>query len=166
MSPTQPTLEHAFNLHVAGRLAEVARAYEHLPSLDAANARVHNLLGAQRPRHGDTADALTLLERATALEPGAAEYHANLGAVLLAAGRAAAAERACRCALAVRGDYPEPIYNLADFKIEPTVFDRWMRVLRRAPGAAARRRSGPWRDDRASTRERRSRSIEALGVFG
>ncbi len=111
----------ANQLRASGRLAEAAVAYQ--TSLGfGETARTASNLGATLASLGRLAEALPVLERGVALDPGDARVHANLGFALTLSGRHAEAARVLARAIAL-----EPA--------EPA--QRWTRV--RALHASGRR---------------------------
>ena len=85
--------------YAAGRSAEARRCCEAVLRADPAHGDAQHLLGVLLLDQGETAAALTALERATAVLPGQAQVRYHLGNALLALHRAAEAEAAFRAAL-------------------------------------------------------------------
>jgi tetratricopeptide (TPR) repeat protein len=87
--------------HQAGRLDEAAQLYAQMLASEPDHADALHLLGVIQQQRGDCATSLALIERAIALNPGAAHYHCNLANALTGVGRAAEAVEACRRALSL-----------------------------------------------------------------
>lgn len=89
-------LKQAVALHQAGRLAEARARYEALLAQQPDWADVVHLLGLAHFQLKDYPAAEALLRRAIALQGRAADFHFNLGALLLEQGRFQEAEEAFR----------------------------------------------------------------------
>src|SRR5262249_30650455 len=98
--------------HQRGQLDEAARVYRGLLDLDADNAEALPLLGVLEHQRGEHRRGADRIERAIALNPGAAPYHANLAEVYRALGLLDRAAAACRAALSLQPVYPEAANNL------------------------------------------------------
>jgi tetratricopeptide (TPR) repeat protein len=82
-------LARGLRLHQAGRLDEAAHVYEASLARDPSDADACCLLGVIRNQQGDPAVAVKWMEKAVALRPGVATFHANLGLAWQAQGRLA-----------------------------------------------------------------------------
>ncbi len=106
-------LEAALALHRAGRLADAARAYEDILKRAPRHAEALHLLGLARIGSGDFAGGVALIEKAIALRPKEALFHANLGLAYLKAQRHAEAVPPLRRAVALDATAREAYDNLA-----------------------------------------------------
>ena len=106
-------LGHALGLQRAGRLDEAEAAYRHVLKAEPENADALNLLGvlSHQTGHGDR--AVTLLQKAIALQEGNPAFHNNLGNILRDLGDAEAAIGCYRRAIDLKPDYAQGHYNLA-----------------------------------------------------
>ncbi|HWE04454.1 MAG TPA: tetratricopeptide repeat protein [Tepidisphaeraceae bacterium] len=102
----------AFAHHQAGRLAEAEACYREILRRDPANPDALHLLGTLAFQQKRNDDARELIERAIAIEPRAAEFHASLGQTLAGAGRLHEAVAAYRRSVALGGGAAEIHYNL------------------------------------------------------
>jgi tetratricopeptide (TPR) repeat protein len=98
--------ERARALEMKGDDAAAELAYRAVIAVDAMHFRAHNDLGLLYNRHGLAADALQCFVAAVAADDDNATGHANLGAMLLAAGEVATAKTHFEVALAQRPDHP------------------------------------------------------------
>ena len=96
-------LSAAMGHHRAGRLNEAERLYRAVCAADAGNARAFHLLGIVAHQLG-RADAVDLIGRATALEPGLAEPHNDRAVILAAQGNYAEAAAGFERAVALKPD--------------------------------------------------------------
>jgi tetratricopeptide (TPR) repeat protein len=105
MSDPAPSLDEryaaGFAHHGAGRLDEAASAYREILALDPNHADTLHLLGVLIAQAGDPASSVPLVERAIAINPQVALYHANLAEIMTRLGRYEDAERLSRQALAL-----------------------------------------------------------------
>lgn len=83
-------------LLLAGRLAEADQVFRTILSADPRHADSLHMLGVLALQTGHAEIALTWFDRAIALSPSSAEFHANRANALLALGRADDAEAASR----------------------------------------------------------------------
>ena len=89
-------LEDIIELHRAGRLAEAEAGYREMLAADPDDAEVLHLLGILRGQRGDSAEGLSLVQRAIAREGMSATFQHTLGEMQLQAGELDAAEAAYR----------------------------------------------------------------------
>ena len=99
-------LEH----HKAGRLADAERLYRQVCAADPRHAAALHRLGVVAHQLGRS-DAVTLLQRATALQPNVAEIHNDLGIVLAAQRQFAQAAASFTRAVTLKPDYAEAHCN-------------------------------------------------------
>jgi protein O-GlcNAc transferase len=99
-------LEH----HKAGRLADAERLYRQVCAADPRHAAALHRLGVVAHQLGRP-DAVTLLQRATALQPNVAEIHNDLGIVLAAQRQFAQAAASFMRAVTLKPDYAEAHCN-------------------------------------------------------
>ncbi len=102
---TSLLFERARALEMTGDDVAAELAYRDVIAVDAHHFRAHNDLGLLYNRHGLAADALQCFVAAVAADDGNATGHANLGAMLLAAGDVATAREHFQLALARRPDH-------------------------------------------------------------
>src|SRR5262245_14325044 len=108
----QNDLLTALQYHQMGALDEAARIYQGLLDRAPDNADALHLLGVLEHQRGEHRRGAERIERAIALNPGAAPYHANLAEVDRAVGWPHQAAAVCRRALELQPDYPEAANNL------------------------------------------------------
>jgi tetratricopeptide (TPR) repeat protein len=77
-------LDHAIDLHLAGRFAEAEAIYRRAVSDDQADAQ--HLLGLVLHQTGRSSEAEQHVRRAIAIDPGQAPFHTHLGLILTALG--------------------------------------------------------------------------------
>src|SRR5262249_52215161 len=118
--------------HQRGQLDEAARIYRGLLDLDANNAEALHLLGVLEHQRGEHRRGAERIERAIALNPGAAPYHANLAEGYRALGRLDLALGACRKALDLQPEYPEVLNNLGLILLAQGQTDDAVRHFRQA----------------------------------
>jgi tetratricopeptide (TPR) repeat protein len=99
LNPASTLLAQATAHHQAGRLDQAARLYARVLAAEPDQADALHLLGVIQQQRGDCQTSIALIERAIALNPGAAHYHCNLANALTGVGRFAQAAEACRRAL-------------------------------------------------------------------
>ncbi len=109
--------------HRTGELSEAERLYREVLSREPDHPQAVFLLGVLAVQCGRIDDAVTMLERATALAPGNAACHANLGEALRRRGDSAAAIDALLRAIAIDPDAVDPLYALAGLLHERGAFD-------------------------------------------
>ncbi len=90
----------AFDLQCAGRIAEAETLYDRVLAVDPKNPDALHLSGLLLGQSGRLDAGLARLSQAVLLRPESAEFHANHGKLLLAAGRTEAAVDAFRKAVA------------------------------------------------------------------
>jgi tetratricopeptide (TPR) repeat protein len=105
-------LNTAYQHHLAGRYADAARGYQALLEREPDHANALHLFGVLHQQCGYPARAVELIERAVALRPDVAPYHANLAEAHRALGHAERAADCCRTALRLQPNYPEATNNL------------------------------------------------------
>jgi tetratricopeptide (TPR) repeat protein len=84
-------MREAYARHSAGELREAAEGYRRILQVDPQHADALFLLGEIDNREGRHAEAVPLLERAAALQPGIAAFHIELADALIRQGRYAEA---------------------------------------------------------------------------
>jgi len=109
-------LKHAIALHQAGQLPEAERIYRQILKKFPDNADALHLLGVVAFQSGNLDDAEDRIRAAITEDRSIALYHANLGRVLKAAGRADA--DVYREALKLEPDNPEVLSDLAGVLLE------------------------------------------------
>ncbi len=125
-------LQRALDLHRAGRLADAGDIYKRLLQANPDNVDALHLMGAVVLAAGDADTAITLIRRATRLQPDYPAPHVNLGNALQAAGRTAEAAEAFRTALDLAPDLAEAASNLANALNALGRFDEAAEAGRRA----------------------------------
>lgn len=113
-----PSLETVLGLHRAGDLPAAAAGYRAILAAAPDDADALHLLSQVLFQTGHVADALPLVDRALALDPGFAVAHNTRGSLLKAMGRYAEAEKSFRQALAHRVDFAEAWTNLGATLLE------------------------------------------------
>jgi predicted O-linked N-acetylglucosamine transferase (SPINDLY family) len=108
-SPT--LLEQALAHHRAGRVVQAEAIYRRVLGEDPANADALHLLGSLI-QEADPPQALGLMRRAAEIDPVAAHFHCNLGALLGRMGRGEEAIVCLREALRLKPHYLEALSNL------------------------------------------------------
>lgn len=106
-------LKQAVTLHQAGRLEEAKARYQDLLVKQPDNAEIIHLLGLANFQLKDHATAETLLRQAISLQGRTADFHFNLGTILLEQGRFQEAEAAFRQASALKPYDAGILNNLA-----------------------------------------------------
>jgi tetratricopeptide (TPR) repeat protein len=107
----QDDMASGLRLHRAGRLDEAAEIYQAALEQDATNADACCLLGVVRNQQGEPEAAVELIERAVAMRPGVAGFHANLGLAWQSMGRLAESADEYGKALSVFPDDPAAHVN-------------------------------------------------------
>lgn len=100
--------------HQGGHLDEAERLYRAVAQQDATQADAMALLGVVLGTMGKFDEALAWVEKAVALDPGAALFHFQRGSILATAQKCNEAISAFRRALALKPDFAEAQYNLAN----------------------------------------------------
>jgi len=113
LTPRQ-ALKLALQHHAAGRLVEAEQLYRLILDAVPNEPDVLDMLGAVTSQRGAHAEGLELIDRAIALRPDAADYHANRGLILFKLDRDEESVAALRTALALRPEFPTALYNLAN----------------------------------------------------
>lgn len=106
-------LETALIHQQAGRLDQAEDIYRKILGIDPTHAGAVHLLGTLMQRRGDYHEAVALISKAILLEPGVADFHANLAAVYLALGQPVEAAAHGRTALKLDPEFAAAAYNLA-----------------------------------------------------
>ncbi len=101
----QALYDQAVAAHRAGHLADAERLCRRLLQTAPSSFGPLHMPGALRARQGDNDEALDLISRALALQPGAADAWFNRGRILKSAGRLAEALTCYDKALTARPDY-------------------------------------------------------------
>jgi protein O-GlcNAc transferase len=104
-------LEQALVHHRAGRVAQAEAIYRRVLGEDPDNADALHLLGSLI-QETDPPQALGFLRRAVEIDPAAAHFHCNLGALLGRMGREEEAVACLREALRLKPQYLEAFSNL------------------------------------------------------
>jgi protein O-GlcNAc transferase len=104
-------LRLALGHHRAGRIREAQAIYRQVLSLEPEHPDALHLLGTLL-QESDVEEALSLLRRAVQLDPNAAHFHCNLGALLGRMGRQEEAVSSLHEALRLKPEYPEAWNNL------------------------------------------------------
>ncbi len=107
-----PLLQAGLDHHTAGRLSEAESCYRQLLLQDSTHADALHLLGAAAYQGGRSAEAVPLITRAVALNPGEPVYRNTLGAALKSLGLTIEAVTAYRQSLALAPDNAETELNL------------------------------------------------------
>ncbi|HEX4052901.1 MAG TPA: tetratricopeptide repeat protein [Tepidisphaeraceae bacterium] len=133
-------MESALAHHRANRIDQAEQTYRLILNASPNEPDALEMLGAllsQRGRHGE---GLALIDRALALRPHAADYHANRGLILSNIGRNDEAVAAYRAALALRPDSPIALYNLGNSLLrldqDDEAMDCYQRAVALAPNEA------------------------------
>ena len=79
--------DQALRIHQSGDLEQAERLYREILRVAPAHADAHHLLGLLAHQTGHHQAAIPLIQEAIALNPPAAVYHSNLGAVYQAVGQ-------------------------------------------------------------------------------
>jgi tetratricopeptide (TPR) repeat protein len=108
----QVDLSLALQQHQRGCLDEAARMYQNILVVRPDDSEALHLLGVVAHQQGRHGQAIQIIGRAVALNPGRAAYHANLAEAFRAAGDLEQAASCGRIALSLRPDYPEAANNL------------------------------------------------------
>ncbi|MBE7467245.1 MAG: tetratricopeptide repeat protein [Planctomycetes bacterium] len=106
-----PLLQEALQHHQAGRLAEAERLYAQALDRQPNHPDGLHLLGVLRLQQGDMGHATELIEKAIAINPNMAAYHANLAEGLRLQGRLGRAANSCQEALRLQPDFPDARNN-------------------------------------------------------
>ncbi len=109
-----PELMEAVRAHQAGRLDAAEALYRRILSQAPRQRDALHLLGVIAHQRGDQARAVSLIDRAIAVDGRDPAFHNNRGTALLALGRLEAAEAAFRRALALSPGYAEAHNNLGN----------------------------------------------------
>ena len=111
-SNTAEALEAALARHRAGELTEAKALYQWVIDAEPENADALHYMGILSADIGNAADAVRFLNKAIALNPDKAAYHASLGAALDAQGQTEKAIGAYRRAIDLKPDYLQALNNL------------------------------------------------------
>ncbi|HEY0836044.1 MAG TPA: tetratricopeptide repeat protein, partial [Azospirillum sp.] len=104
MATVGEALAVALDHHLAGRVEDAEVLYRRILDVDARNAAALHLYGVLCAQTGRVPDAVELIGRAIASDPGIPDYHVNLAGALRAAGQPARAAEAFRQALDLAPD--------------------------------------------------------------
>jgi protein O-GlcNAc transferase len=102
----------AIDRHRAGQITEAFELYREALTADPEHPDALHLLGLLASQCGDLETAELLLREAARIRPGSAEFHGDLGATLLAAGRPADALASLQRATALDPEYADAHTNL------------------------------------------------------
>lgn len=105
-------LNTALGYHQRGLLHQAARVYKAVLAEHPNHADALHLLGVVALQCGHPARAVEHMDRAIALNPGVAVYHANVAEAYRTLGQHERAVECCRVALRLRPQYPEVANNL------------------------------------------------------
>jgi tetratricopeptide (TPR) repeat protein len=105
-------IHQAVSHHAAGRLAEAEAQYRWVLAQHPENSDAIHFLGYLAYQAGNLETALTMMQRSLVLNPGAPQYHGNLGMVLMAAERLDEAEQAYLRSIKLKPDGAESLNNL------------------------------------------------------
>lgn len=110
------TIADAINLaiqhHQAGRLTQAETIYRHILQADPNNSSALHLLGVIAAQTEDYATAITLIQRAIAIDSHVPVFYSNLASAFIAHGQFAQAVYQCRQALALEPTHAEALNNL------------------------------------------------------
>jgi tetratricopeptide (TPR) repeat protein len=109
----QELLNSGAKLHQSGHLAEAQAIYRQILAGEPENAEALHLLGQALFQSGKPLDGLPLIQKAIERNGSRAIFHYNLGVLLLALNRHAAAAAAFRQATKLQHNFPEAWFNLA-----------------------------------------------------
>ena len=112
MSSTLTAIQRALEHHTRGRFAQAEAAYRDLLKEDPNHAGALNLLGVACSQQGRRDEGARYIEKAIALQPGAADFHSNLALVYAESGQIENALASAHAALALRPDHIEAM-NIA-----------------------------------------------------
>lgn len=134
------TLRLALSHHNAGRLTDAERLYRQVLASHPSHSDALHLLGVLAFQGKQMDIARDLIERAITIFPAAANYHFNLGHVLLSTGRRHDAIASYRRAIALRPNYADA-YNslgvaLADEGQWQAAIEAYRRALDSVPASA------------------------------
>ncbi|OJA57337.1 hypothetical protein BGV68_08120 [Burkholderia ubonensis] len=113
ISPATATIEHALAHHQADRLEEAETLYRQILDTDPRHADALHLLGLIGHQYGRYQEASNLIMAAIEVKPEAIYYY-NLGNVMQADNRHAAAAECFRLATELRPDYVDAYNNLGN----------------------------------------------------
>lgn len=106
-------LEHAVRLHKSGNLREAEAIYRQILAGHPDQPDAQHLLGVMALNGGQPQVAIDLINRAIAVQPAVADYHANLALALTKVDRLAQAIAAAQKAVALRPQSAQWQFNLA-----------------------------------------------------
>jgi predicted O-linked N-acetylglucosamine transferase (SPINDLY family) len=125
-------LKKAVRLHRAGRLAAAEKLCRQILLRVPDHSQALNLLGVLTHATGQYQEAWEQLSQAVRLQPAVAEFHANLGAVLMKLERLGEAETTLREALRLKPDHAEAHKHLGDIFLKRGRYADAIEQLRRA----------------------------------
>jgi predicted TPR repeat methyltransferase len=114
MTTIRQVLETALQHHSSGRLTLAAEHYRAALEIEPDHAAALHMLGVLEHQRNNPSDAIHLIGRAVELDPGEADYHGNLGAVLLSVERLEEAITELEIALRIQPGYIDAHINLAN----------------------------------------------------
>jgi tetratricopeptide (TPR) repeat protein/glycosyltransferase involved in cell wall biosynthesis len=112
VSPNDPMLAAALEIHQSGRLSEAEALYRQVLRTRPADPEALHLSGLLAFQMGDQDQAVQSIRKAIAINERAPTYHSNLALALRAQGRIEEAAASLKRALALKEDYPEAQHNL------------------------------------------------------
>ena len=114
MNDLTAILEAALTHQQEGRLDQAETIYRKVLKIDPSDSSAIHLLGTLMQRRGNFDEAISLIGKAILLSPKVADYHANIAAVYLAAGRPLEAASHAKTALKIDADNFDAAYNLGN----------------------------------------------------
>ena len=133
-------LAYAQHQHETGNLAEAARLYERILTIDPRHAPSLYLSGILAHQSGRTSAAIDLMTRAIAVDGHVPEWHYDRGLVLLALSRPDEAAASFHQAIRLNPDFAEPHVQLGNLLLDRRQFDaaatHYGRALALRPGLA------------------------------
>ena len=112
------SFQQGLALHKQGQLVDAANHYRSVLALAPDHAETLHLLGVLEHQSSRHAEAVVLIDRAIAVDPGPPAYYSNLGAAQQALGRMADALVSFDRALERRPAYPEALVNRATLLLQ------------------------------------------------
>jgi tetratricopeptide (TPR) repeat protein len=116
--PSSAALAKALACHQRGELDGAASLYRDILSAEPHHADALHLLGVVSLQRGQPRQAIELIERALALRPSVAAYHANLSEAYRAAGEMGRAAACAEIALRLQPVYPEAANNFGSLLMQ------------------------------------------------
>ncbi|WP_286763670.1 MULTISPECIES: tetratricopeptide repeat-containing sulfotransferase family protein [Rhodopirellula] len=106
-------LKESLQMHQRGNTVGAERGYRNILELDPDNVDANHLLGMLFHERGESAEAISHVERAVHLHPGSAALLNSLCVVLMGEKRFRSAEEAALLAIRIAPDHPEARRNLS-----------------------------------------------------